>query len=97
MAVSSQLTLTSFSLTRTISSLLLYAGRLEYGRSDGACQWPLTYASNIMMVNLTISNHGCILTTYINIISCDKELSVVYFCLVEDLSQQDLMVLVSVH
>ena len=94
MVASAQLTITSFSLTRTISSLLLYGGSLEYRRSDGACQWSLTHASNIMLVGLSISNHGCIFTTYINIISYGKELSVVYFCLVEDLSKQDLMVLV---
>ena len=59
------------------------------------CQWPLAYASNILVVGLTRSNHSCIFTTYI--LSLRQELSVVYSCSVGDLSKRDLMVLVGDH
>ena len=60
------LILFSFTLTRIISNLLLYAGRRV-----NMIWWCLSgiinsYASNIMVVGLTRSNRSCIFTTYIN-------------------------------
>ena len=42
----------------------------------------------MVVVGLTRSNHSCMFSTYINIILSDK-ISVVYSCVVEDLSNCD--------
>ena len=56
-----------------------------------------TCAAKMVVVLLTKSNHHCIFPTYINIFLSVKEQSVVFSCVVEDKSKQDLMVLVRVH
>ena len=46
-------------------------------------------ATNMVVVLLTSSNHSCIITTYIKLFLSVQGLSVVYSCLVEDLSKED--------